>query len=39
MWSLGQGIWAAADQAAGPGASVSELVRHVEREGGAQIKP
>jgi 3-hydroxyisobutyrate dehydrogenase-like beta-hydroxyacid dehydrogenase len=37
--SLGQEIWQAADRAAGPGASVSELVRHVEREGGAQIEP
>jgi 3-hydroxyisobutyrate dehydrogenase len=39
MWSLGQEIWQAADRAAGSGASVSELVRHVEREGGAEIKP
>jgi 3-hydroxyisobutyrate dehydrogenase len=39
MWSLGQEIWQAADRAAGRGASVSELVRHVEREGGAEIKP
>ena len=28
-----------ADEAAGRGASVSELVRHVERMGGAEIKP
>jgi 3-hydroxyisobutyrate dehydrogenase-like beta-hydroxyacid dehydrogenase len=39
LWTLGQDIWQAADRAAGPGASVSELVRHVEREGGAQIEP
>jgi len=39
MWSLGQDIWQAADRAAGRGASVSELVRHVEREGGAKIEP
>jgi 3-hydroxyisobutyrate dehydrogenase len=39
IWSLGHEIWAAADRAAGRGASVSELVRHVEREGGAQIEP
>jgi 3-hydroxyisobutyrate dehydrogenase-like beta-hydroxyacid dehydrogenase len=39
MWSLGHDIWQAADREAGRGASVSELVRHVEREGGAEIKP
>jgi 3-hydroxyisobutyrate dehydrogenase-like beta-hydroxyacid dehydrogenase len=39
IWSLGQEIWQAADRAAARGASVSELVRHVEREGGAQIEP
>jgi 3-hydroxyisobutyrate dehydrogenase-like beta-hydroxyacid dehydrogenase len=39
LWSLGQEVWQAADRAAGRGASVSELVRHVEREGGAEIKP
>ncbi len=39
MWSLGQQIWQAADTAAARGASVSELVRHVEREGGAEIAP
>jgi 3-hydroxyisobutyrate dehydrogenase len=36
---LGQEIWREADRIAGPGASVSELVRHVEREGGAEIEP
>ena len=34
-----QDIWQAADAGGRPGASVSELVRHVEREGGAEIKP
>jgi 3-hydroxyisobutyrate dehydrogenase-like beta-hydroxyacid dehydrogenase len=35
----GQELWRAAERAAGPGASVSELVRYVEREGGAEIAP
>jgi 3-hydroxyisobutyrate dehydrogenase len=35
----GQELWGAADAQAGPGASVSELVRYVEREGGAEIEP
>jgi 3-hydroxyisobutyrate dehydrogenase-like beta-hydroxyacid dehydrogenase len=39
MWALGQDIWRAADDEAGRGASVSELVRHVERVGGAKIEP
>ncbi len=39
LWARGQEIWQAADEAAGRGASVSELVRHVERTGGAEIKP
>jgi hypothetical protein len=39
MWSLDQEIWQAADRVAGPGASVSELVRQFEREGGAAIEP
>jgi 3-hydroxyisobutyrate dehydrogenase-like beta-hydroxyacid dehydrogenase len=39
MWELGQRIWRKADEEAGPGASVSELVRHVERIGGAKIEP
>jgi 3-hydroxyisobutyrate dehydrogenase-like beta-hydroxyacid dehydrogenase len=39
MWALGQDIWRAADDEAGRGASVSELVRHVERVGGATIEP
>ncbi len=36
---LGQKLWQAAERLAGPGASVSELVRYVEREGGADIAP
>jgi len=39
FWSLGQEIWRAADAETGRGASVSELVRHVERVGGATIEP
>jgi len=39
FWSLGQEIWREADAEAGRGASVSELVRHVERVGGATIEP
>jgi 3-hydroxyisobutyrate dehydrogenase-like beta-hydroxyacid dehydrogenase len=39
LWSLGQEIWRAADAAAGRGASVSELVRHIERASGTEIKP
>jgi 3-hydroxyisobutyrate dehydrogenase len=35
----GQRIWQAADREAGPGASVSELVRHIERVTGVDIKP
>lgn len=35
----GQELWKAAERLAGPGASVSELVRYVEREGGAEIAP
>ena len=37
--AAGQRIWQAADRAAGPGASVSELVRHIERQTGVDIKP
>ena len=39
LWSLGRTIWREADEKAGRGASVSELVRHVERVGGATIEP
>jgi 3-hydroxyisobutyrate dehydrogenase-like beta-hydroxyacid dehydrogenase len=35
----GQRIWQAADREAGPGASVSELVRHIEHVTGVEIKP
>src|SRR5882672_6193395 len=37
IWALGQSVWREADEAAERGASVSELVRHIEREGGAEI--
>jgi len=39
LWSTGQRIWQQADHEAGPEASVSELVRHIERESGVEIKP
>ena len=39
FWSEGQQIWQQADREAGPGASVSELVRYIERETGVEIKP
>ena len=39
LCECGQVLWKAAEQMAGPGASVSELVRYVEREGGAEITP
>src|SRR5436190_8998033 len=39
LWSLGRTIWREADEKAGRGASVSELVRHVERVRGAAIEP
>ncbi|HEU4618120.1 MAG TPA: NAD(P)-dependent oxidoreductase [Gammaproteobacteria bacterium] len=37
--ALGQKLWRSADEAAGRGASVSELVRWVERQTGVEIKP
>jgi 3-hydroxyisobutyrate dehydrogenase len=37
LWELGQTIWKAADETAGSGASVSELVRYIEREAGVEI--
>jgi hypothetical protein len=37
--AAGQGFWKDADRAAGPGASVSELVRAVEKLTGVEIKP
>ena len=39
MAGLGQQLWQAASQAAGPDASVSELVRWVENLSGAPITP
>lgn len=39
MAGLGQQLWQAASRAAGPGASVSELVRWVELMNGTEISP
>ena len=39
MAGLGQQLWRMADQAAGPGASVSELVRWVESLSGTELTP
>ncbi len=39
MAGLGQQLWQAASRAAGPEASVSELVRWVERQSGTEITP
>ena len=39
MAGLGQQLWRMADQAAGPGASVSELVRWVEGLSGTELTP
>jgi 3-hydroxyisobutyrate dehydrogenase-like beta-hydroxyacid dehydrogenase len=39
MAGLGQQLWRMADHAAGPGASVSELVRWVERLSGTELTP
>ncbi|KQT10927.1 NAD(P)-dependent oxidoreductase [Ramlibacter sp. Leaf400] len=39
IWGLGQQLWRMADHAAGPGASVSELVRWVERQSGTELTP
>jgi len=36
---LGQQLWRMADQGAGPGASVSELVRWVEKQTGTELTP
>lgn len=36
--SLGRELWSSADEAAGRGASVSELVRWVERQSGVEIR-
>jgi len=39
LWGLGQQLWRMADHAAGPGASVSELVRWVENQTGTELTP
>ncbi|HLF12135.1 MAG TPA: NAD(P)-dependent oxidoreductase [Gammaproteobacteria bacterium] len=39
LWERGQQIWKSADEMAGSGASVSELVRYVERQTGVEIAP
>jgi 3-hydroxyisobutyrate dehydrogenase len=39
MAGLGQQLWQAASRAAGPGASVSELVRWVERQNDVELGP
>lgn len=39
LWGLGQQLWRMADHAAGPGASVSELVRWVEKQSGTELTP
>ena len=39
MAGLGQQLWRMADHAAGPGASVSELVRWVEQLSGTELTP
>ena len=39
IWGLGQQLWRMADHASGPGASVSELVRWVEKQSGTELTP
>jgi 3-hydroxyisobutyrate dehydrogenase-like beta-hydroxyacid dehydrogenase len=39
MFAVGQQLWSAASRAAGPDASVSELVRWVEKQSGTEISP
>lgn len=39
LWGLAQQLWRMADHAAGDGASVSELVRWVERQTGTELTP
>lgn len=39
LWALGQQLWRMADHVAGPGASVSELVRWVEQQTGTELTP
>lgn len=38
LWGLGQQLWRMADHAAGPGASVSELVRWIEGQTGTELR-
>jgi 3-hydroxyisobutyrate dehydrogenase-like beta-hydroxyacid dehydrogenase len=39
LWGLGQQLWRMADHASGAGASVSELVRWVEKQSGTELTP
>jgi 3-hydroxyisobutyrate dehydrogenase-like beta-hydroxyacid dehydrogenase len=39
IWGLGQQLWRMADHDAGSGASVSELVRWVEKQSGIELTP
>ena len=39
LWALGKQLWRMAGHAAGPGASVSELVRWVEQQTGTELTP
>jgi 3-hydroxyisobutyrate dehydrogenase-like beta-hydroxyacid dehydrogenase len=39
IWGLGQQLWRMADHDAGAGASVSELVRWVEKQSGTELTP
>lgn len=39
LWGLGQQLWRMADHDAGAGASVSELVRWVEKQSGTELTP
>jgi 3-hydroxyisobutyrate dehydrogenase-like beta-hydroxyacid dehydrogenase len=39
LWGTGQQLWRMADHSAGPGASVSELVRWVEKQSATELTP
>lgn len=39
IWGLGQQLWRMADHEAGPGASVSEMVRWVENQSSTELTP
>lgn len=39
LWGLAQQLWRMADLAAGPGASVSEMVRWIERQSSTELTP